>query len=42
MRLGFGQLLVIFLLVFLLFGNFTKVKLFIKNIIVKIKENFFS
>jgi len=42
MRLGFGQLLIIFLLLFLLFGNFAKVKLFCNNLIIKIKEKFFS
>lgn len=41
MRLGLGQLFLICLLVFLFFGNFEKIKVFLEQKIQEIK-NFFS
>lgn len=38
MRLGIWQLIIIFLLAFLLFGNFTKIKEICSGSIIQIKE----
>jgi Sec-independent protein translocase protein TatA len=39
MRLGLGEIVVIVLLIFLLFGNFSKIKQFYNRLIKKIKNN---
>lgn len=38
MRFGIGQLILVFLLIFLLFGNFSKIKIFFDKIIGWVKE----
>jgi Sec-independent protein translocase protein TatA len=38
MRLGIGEILIILLLIFLLFGNYSKLKIFFFNILKKFKN----
>jgi len=39
MRLSFGEVLIISFLIFLLFGNFSKIKVFLINFFIKLRSN---